>query len=841
MILKELLDNSLDACEEAGIAPEIEIIVDDDGTEINDNGPGLPAGTIDGALDYSVRASSRAAYVSPARGAQGNALPTIVAMPFVRDGKCGRVDITVNHAGGAFLGLCSRKRHEIEFRVDPIRQKPVIERTVRSAEHVRNGTSVKVYWPNLACSQGPGVEGEFLQLAAAFCAINPHLALSVNWMGDQYAYDATTSTWHKWGPSDPTSPHWYRLEDFERLLSAYISHDQDRGMDRSVRDVVCEFRGLTGTAKQKNVLSATNLARTNLSALVNGRGLRRDVTESLLTAMQGNTKPVKPKALGVIGEDHIKARFADLGGDMDTFQYKKSLARTEDGLPCIVEVAFAWCPDADDRAIIHGINWSPGIKNPFRNLGGCDGLDGLLERQRAGWDEPVALLIHVACPRVQYTDRGKSAVVIDDKLGGIITKAIESVTAKWTKRRKAEDRASQAESRRDALLRSQRKMSTKDAAWEVMEEAYLKASTDDTLPAKTRQIYYAARRKILALTGKDSLGQSYFSQSLVPDYMDAHPHETASWDVVYDARGKFTEPHTGKEVPLGTVEVRRYLDNVQSHSTGSSGVEGGLTFSSRFSTCGPTNRFGAVLFIEKEGFNELFQAVSLTSKYDIAIASTKGISVTACRSLVDNLCGRYGIPLLVLHDFDKSGFSILGTLQRDTRRYEFQNEFQVIDLGLRLADVNAYSLESEHVRHGKRKNGQVVDPAPNLRENGATEEEIEFLRGDLTREGYVGQRVELNAFTSGDLITWLEAKFEEHGIRKVVPDSDTLGNAYRRALETETINRQVAKFCEETREEVEEAEIPNDLECRVRDRLATSPTMSWDQVVSGIVEQEVGE
>jgi hypothetical protein len=89
--------------------------------------------------------------------------------------------------------------------------------------------------------------------------------------------------------------------------------------------------------------------------------------------------------------------------------------------------------------------------------------------------------------------------------------------------------------------------------------------------------------------------------------------------------------------------------------------------------------------------------------------------------LVDCLCSTYQVPLLVLHDFDKSGFSILGTLQRDTRRYTFRNRIRVIDLGLRLEDVEAHELEAEGVHHGS-------DPAANLRENGATAEEIAFLR-----------------------------------------------------------------------------------------------------------------
>jgi DNA topoisomerase VI subunit B len=64
VVLKELVDNALDTCEEAGIRPVISIEVADDTIIIADNGPGLPPGTVEGILDYIARVSSREAYVS---------------------------------------------------------------------------------------------------------------------------------------------------------------------------------------------------------------------------------------------------------------------------------------------------------------------------------------------------------------------------------------------------------------------------------------------------------------------------------------------------------------------------------------------------------------------------------------------------------------------------------------------------------------------------------------------------------------------------------------------------------------------------------------------------------
>ena len=142
-----------------------------------------------------------------------------------------------------------------------------------------------------------------------------------------------------------------------------------------------------------------------------------------------------------------------------------------------------------------------------------------------------------------------------------------------------------------------------------------------------------------------------------------------AWNVVYDARGHFLEPHTEHEVPLGTLQVRDYLSATSALRAARAQFK---LSDERFPTFGPQHRYGAVLFVEKEGFMPLFKAVKLGERYDLAIMSTKGMSVTASRRLVEELCGRHGIPLLLLHDFDKSGFSIAGTLQRDTRRYTFR-------------------------------------------------------------------------------------------------------------------------------------------------------------------------
>ena len=312
--------------------------------------------------------------------------------------------------------------------------------------------------------------------------------------------------------------------------------------------------------------------------------------------------------------------------------------------------------------------------------------------------------------------------------------ALNAVTGKWAKQRKAEERdLSRRMRRRDQLVDKPDRITIKDAAWEVMRDAYLKASDNGQLPAKPRQIMYAARPAILEMTGKYTLDERYFTQTLLPDYIEEHADECADWDVVWDARGTFNEPHTGREVPLGTLEVREYLGL---RATGAPPIT--ISTTADYDTHGPEHRFDTVLFVEKEGFAPLFNAVRLAERYDLAIMSTKGMSVTASRMLLDQLSDRGVKRILVLHDFDVSGFSIFGTLGTSGRRYRFTNDVPLIDLGLRLDQVEEMDLESEPV--------PVKDDwekrAATLERHGATATEIDFLRN---------RRVEMNAMTSRQL------------------------------------------------------------------------------------------
>ncbi len=141
-----------------------------------------------------------------------------------------------------------------------------------------------------------------------------------------------------------------------------------------------------------------------------------------------------------------------------------------------------------------------------------------------------------------------------------ILDCIETATAKWTKQKKSEERHPGNIRYRVSRMTREPRTTQKEAAWVVMEAAYMAASGNDTLPASARQIYYQARPKIMAMTDDKALDYGYFSQTLLPAYVE----ETgADWDVVYDARGHFEEPHTNRRIGCGTIEVGNYLNAVK--------------------------------------------------------------------------------------------------------------------------------------------------------------------------------------------------------------------------------------------------------------------------------------
>ena len=390
-----------------------------------------------------------------------------------------------------------------------------------------------------------------------------------------------------------------------------------------------------------------------------------------------------------------------------------------------------------------------------------------------------------------------------------LKKGLTKNLANFTKQRKVEEKNYSARRWRMSRMTKVRGTYLTEAADEVMRDCYMKASDNNRLPANARQVFYVARPLIEGRTDKP-LQYAYFSQTLLPNYINEHP-ECAGRDVVYDDRGHFVEPHTERVIGLGTLNVRNYVSRINGLK-----LEDADFAPASIKTCGPNGSFGAVLYVEKEGFMPLFERTKLAERFDIAIMSSKGMSVTAARDLVNHL----SVPLLVLHDFDAAGIIIKDTLENDTRRYSYMRRPHVVDLGLLYDDINGLTPEPH--------SSNISDDR--LRRAGLSEDATEFLRD---------QRVELNAMTSRQLLNSVESKLKQHGIGKVIPDNETLANTYKMFAASDRLSKAFDELKEQFKDEDEaQTSVPEDLEAQIKTKLEENPDIPWHRVIRLILDPD---
>jgi hypothetical protein len=320
---------------------------------------------------------------------------------------------------------------------------------------------------------------------------------------------------HGQASSGPSRPEWYGTDDMRALFGAVMSETA------AVGHVVSQIFGIT-IADDRPV-----------------RGLTASDVQRLHTALLSRRQPAV--ALGYIGANVF-----------DGYQYHRVTdTATINGatIPFVVECwAFARRAEQGDgaAAIQLWVNRSPSLARLYASsastlhVRGCT-LDLTV---RSAKKARYSITLSIIAPYLRLANDGKSPVLADFRA------ACDTAIS----------RATGAAYR--LIARPPRDMSLIDAAWQIMEQAY-RAVADNPggypLPANARQIMYKARPLILALTGAAKFSDSYFTQHLLPDFIAAHPALFAAWDVVYDARGHVTEPHTGRIVPLGTLAVRQYL------------------------------------------------------------------------------------------------------------------------------------------------------------------------------------------------------------------------------------------------------------------------------------------
>ena len=484
-----------------------------------------------------------------------------------------------------------------------------------------------------------------------------------------------------------TSPWWYDAESFFEMCKA--------AGNRPLADLCGVFRDVTEQ-------TASSLAGAATSGEVT-----RDRASALLGALRERSAAPKPVVLGKIGE-LAGMSYAHAAGEITVGS--SMAARLPYSIDAFVEIQ----DEGSDDLVIVLVNRTPitgevkVIRQKAHQVGliGC-GLGHIFEVGR----KPVRIVINVTTPYMPITTDGKEPDLQRylDPLSTVIEKA-----AKKAKRKES-----------SSVVR----VSQKDVILSNMKEAIAKASGNAKFRYSLRQLFYAVRPYLLEQLGKEP-DYNYFAQIVT----DIEAELGADLPGLYrDARGVIYHPHTGQEIPLGTLNVEKYER--------------------------PEWTFNKILYSEKEGFFGILKDTGWPERNDCALLTSKGFASRAARDVLD-LIGQTQeeIYFFCIHDADASGTLIYQALTEATRA-RGARKVHVINLGLDPWEALDMDLQVETFRElgGKRdRQLPVAEYVPKR-----------------WKDWLQTQRVELNAMTSPEFVRWLDTKFEEHA-DKVVPPQQVL-------------------------------------------------------------------
>jgi DNA topoisomerase VI subunit B len=771
VIVKELLDNAADAAESAGVAPVLSLSVRQRKgrllLKVCDNGAGIPPETVDKVLDFSIRASDKAAYRSPTRGAQGNALKTVLGIPFALG------------ARAPVLFEARGVRHVVRVRIDPAGVVHV-DRTRRDVPR-RTGTRVALALP-LKSSQAT----DFVGWGRAFSLFNPHAAvrISLRLEGGKRAYpkggvcqnsyrptiEFPGGKWRKFLPTDPTSAWWYDRPALARLLFGNITQQAKRGgQDIPLREFVRQFKGLSHTGKAKKVCDQFPAIK-RLSDFAD----RQELVSDLLDVMQGGAQAPSAGVLGLVGEDHFRRRF-DRWFRVKRYWYKKCNIEVA-GIPYVAEVAIA--ETKRPGQLFHAVNFSPTFDDPLAvtNLP-CEeftayGVGNFLQRAHASPNHPflatrIAAAFHLVSPALEFLDKGKTRLKVPPQVAQqIAAKALWPAAKELFREEERRRKDAAAQERKDRQRErnvSGKKESLKSLCFRFMRQA-VEAAAGWVGRVSAHTVFYHMRPLVQPHASRP-LTSSYFEQTLLPLYRrEVGPIP----EIYYEPRGFLYEPHTGKEVPLGTLAVESY----------------------QF----PYWLYDKVLFVEKKGLWPTLRAARLAEKYDMAIAVGEGFATEACRVLFDKAEKLMAYQLFVLHDADPWGYNIGRTLREETERMPGHN-VAVIDLGLTLEDALRLGLPTEEFTRTKElPRGLVLNDL-----------ELDYFEGhQVGRKSWVCRRVELNAFSAPGLIQYTEEGLQTAAVRpKVIPPDEELVARLKTDVRTVVREQVVEEWQRRINEEVD--------------------------------------
>ena len=398
MAIKEAVDNSLDACEEARILPEIyvEIIQLSESrykVSIEDNGPGIVKKQIPNIF-AKLLYGSKFHNLRQARGQQGIGISAAVLYSQLTTGRPAKITSRVSPKEPALY---------YELNIDTQNNKPIIAKEEIIEWKKNNGTKIEL---DLEAEYIKGKQSvdEYLKQTAV---INPHITIVyTNPKAEQVIYAAATDKL----PSEAKAikPHPYGVE--LGMLMNLLKWTESRTIQSFLTS---EFSRVgSGTAKE---------ICNNASILPNTKSndITRELAEKLLASMQ-STKIIAPPTdcLSPIGEESLeKGLRKEIRSEF--YCTKSRPPSVYRGNPFLIEVGVAYGGDIPKEEKITLLRFANRVPLLYQE-GACGITNSLTEtnwkpyglQQSSGSMPigPVVVIVHMASVWVPFTSESKEAI-----------------------------------------------------------------------------------------------------------------------------------------------------------------------------------------------------------------------------------------------------------------------------------------------------------------------------------------------------------------------------------------------------------------------------------------------
>jgi len=391
--VKELVDNSLDACEEAKILPDIYVEITKMSKDVfkvvvEDNGPGIPYDKVPEIYGSFLFGSKFHRYVST-RGKQGIGASAVTLYAQLTTRRPIEVITKTPDADKAI-------KHKIMIDINT--NTPIVEERKYISWKKRHGTSVTVYL-KAQYVRGKQSVDEYIELTAL---ANPHARIVyVNPDGEMIEYKRITNSVPELKEVKP-HPHGIEIGTLDRML-------KNTKYDNLEKFLMEEFFGI-GKKTAEEILK-----RAGLSGNKNPKELSFDEVEKLYEALQNTKiKALPAKYITTMGKDNIIRALTHLyDPDFVTAYVRKPAVYR--GNPFIVEVGIAYGGKIEEFKILRYANRVPLLYK----AGECAITHAIeeinlkkygLTLEEGKVKDPLIIMVHVASVWIPFTSESKEAI-----------------------------------------------------------------------------------------------------------------------------------------------------------------------------------------------------------------------------------------------------------------------------------------------------------------------------------------------------------------------------------------------------------------------------------------------